>query len=43
MCDVFGHRVPRRRRPFFLTDRYQRCERCRSQIAIKHTRSTAAR
>ena len=28
VCRVLGHRLPRRKRPFFLTDRYQRCERC---------------
>jgi hypothetical protein len=32
ICDVFGHRVPRRRRPFFFTERYQRCARCGSQV-----------
>jgi hypothetical protein len=35
MCDIFGHRLSRRRRPFFLIERYQRCERCEAQVALK--------
>ena len=34
-CRVFGHRLPRRRRPFFLTERYQRCERCGRRMRLK--------
>ena len=35
ICDVFGHRLPRRHRPFFLTERYQQCERCNAQVPLK--------
>jgi NADPH:quinone reductase-like Zn-dependent oxidoreductase len=34
-CRLFGHRLPRRRRPFFLTERYQRCERCGKRIRLR--------
>ena len=33
-CRVFGHKLPRRRRPFFLTERYQRCERCGKRVRL---------
>ena len=33
-CRVFGHKLPRRRRPFFLTERYQRCERCGRRVRL---------
>jgi hypothetical protein len=31
---MFGHRVPRRRRPYFLTERFQRCERRGERVLI---------
>jgi len=31
---MFGHRLPKRKRPFFLTERYQRCERCGKRIRL---------
>ena len=34
-CRLLGHRLPRRRRPFFLTERYQRCERCGKRIRLR--------
>jgi hypothetical protein len=27
--------LPRRKRPFFLTDRFQRCERCGERVPLK--------
>ena len=35
-CRLFGHRLPRRRRPFFLTERYQRCERCGKRVRLRN-------
>jgi uncharacterized membrane protein YGL010W len=35
ICRVVGHRLPRRRRPFFLTDLFQRCERCGERVRLK--------
>lgn len=35
LCRVVGHRLPRRKRPFFLTDRHQRCERCGKRVRLK--------
>jgi len=35
LCRVVGHRLPRRKRPFFLTDRYQRCERCGKRVRLR--------
>ena len=35
LCGVLGHRLPRRKRPFFLTDRHQRCERCGKRVRLK--------
>ena len=32
---ILGHRLPRRRRPFFLTERYQRCERCGKRVRLR--------
>jgi hypothetical protein len=34
-CRVLGHRLPRRKRPFFLIERYQRCERCGERVRLK--------
>jgi hypothetical protein len=34
-CRVLGHKLPRRRRPFFLTERFQRCERCGKRVKLK--------
>jgi Prophage protein (DUF1660) len=34
-CRIFGHRLPRSRRPFFLTERYQRCERCGKRVRLR--------
>lgn len=36
-CRVLGHKLPRRKRPFFLTERFQRCDRCGARIRIKTT------
>ncbi|MSO96087.1 MAG: hypothetical protein EXQ81_09905 [Thermoleophilia bacterium] len=33
-CKVFGHRVPKSRR-FFLTEVFQRCERCGARVPSK--------
>jgi hypothetical protein len=35
LCNVLGHRLPRRKRPFFLIERYQRCERCGERVRLK--------
>jgi len=35
LCRVFGHRLPKRRRPFFLTDLFQKCERCGERVRLK--------
>ena len=35
LCRIFGHRLSRRRRPFFLTDRFQRCSRCGERVALR--------
>jgi hypothetical protein len=35
LCRVVGHRLPRRKRPFFLIERYQRCERCGERVRLK--------
>jgi hypothetical protein len=35
ICRVLGHKLPRRRRPFFLTERFQRCERCGERVRLK--------
>jgi hypothetical protein len=35
LCRIAGHKLPRRKRPFFLTDRYQRCDRCGKRIRLK--------
>ncbi|HEV7133030.1 MAG TPA: DUF1660 family phage protein [Gaiellaceae bacterium] len=35
LCRLFGHRVPRRRRPFFFTERFQRCERCGARVRVR--------
>jgi len=34
LCRFLGHKLPRRRRPFFLTERFQRCERCGERVAL---------
>jgi hypothetical protein len=34
-CRLLGHRLPRSRRPFFLTERYQRCERCGKRVRLR--------
>lgn len=36
LCRVIGHRLPRRKRPFFLTERFQRCERCGERVTAKY-------
>jgi len=36
VCRVFGHRLPRSKRPFFLTERFQRCERCGERVRAKY-------
>jgi len=33
-CRVFGHKVPKAKR-FFLTERFQRCERCGAHVSSK--------
>lgn len=33
-CRILGHKLPRSRRPFFLTERYQRCERCGKRVRL---------
>jgi hypothetical protein len=33
-CRVFGHKVPKARW-FFLTERFQRCDRCGERVAPK--------
>jgi hypothetical protein len=33
-CRVFGHKVPKERW-FFLTERFQRCERCGELVPSK--------
>jgi hypothetical protein len=33
-CRLFGHKLPRRKRPFFLTERFQRCERCGARVLL---------
>jgi DNA-directed RNA polymerase subunit RPC12/RpoP len=35
LCGVIGHKLPRRKRPFFLIDRFQRCERCGDRVLLK--------
>jgi hypothetical protein len=35
LCSIMGHKLPRRRRPFFLTERFQRCERCGVRVPLK--------
>ncbi|MGH3033226.1 MAG: hypothetical protein ACRDON_01550 [Gaiellaceae bacterium] len=36
MCRVLGHRLPRRKRPFFLLEPpLQRCERCGKRALVK--------
>jgi hypothetical protein len=35
LCRIVGHRLPRRRRPFFLTERYQHCERCGARVRLR--------
>jgi hypothetical protein len=35
LCRFLGHKLPRRRRPFFLTERFQRCERCGERVALR--------
>jgi len=35
ICRALGHKLPRRRRPFFLTERYQRCERCGERVRLE--------
>jgi hypothetical protein len=35
LCRVLGHKLPRRRRPFFLIDPFQRCERCGERVRLK--------
>jgi hypothetical protein len=34
-CRVFGHRLPRWKRPFFLTERVRRCERCGERVLVR--------
>ena len=34
-CRVLGHKLPRRKRPFFLTERFQRCDRCGKRVLLK--------
>ncbi|MBI4171360.1 MAG: hypothetical protein HY511_01230 [Actinobacteria bacterium] len=36
LCRVLGHRLPRSKRPFFLTERFQRCERCGARVRAKY-------
>jgi hypothetical protein len=33
-CRLFGHRLPRRGRPFFITGRYL-CERCGERVPVR--------
>ena len=35
LCRVVGHRLPRRKRPFFITEHFQRCERCGERVLIR--------
>jgi hypothetical protein len=35
LCKVLGHKLPRRKRPFFLIERYQRCERCGTRVRLR--------
>jgi len=35
LCRVLGHKLPRRRRPFFLTERFQHCERCGARVTVR--------
>jgi hypothetical protein len=34
VCAAIGHRLPRRGRPFFLAERFQRCERCGELVLV---------
>ena len=36
-CRLFGHKVPGWKR-FFLTERYQRCERCGERVLVRSRR-----
>jgi hypothetical protein len=35
LCRLIGHKLPRRRRPFFFTERFQRCERCGARVKLR--------
>jgi len=35
LCRLVGHKLPRRRRPFFFTERFQRCERCGERVKVR--------
>lgn len=35
LCRLVGHKLPRRRRPFFFTERFQRCERCGERVKLR--------
>jgi len=35
LCRLVGHRLPKRKRPFFLFERTQRCERCGERVRLK--------
>ena len=35
LCNVLGHKLPRRKRPFFLIERYQPCSRCGERVRLK--------
>jgi hypothetical protein len=35
ICRFLGHKLPRRRRPFFFTERFQRCERCGMRVKLR--------
>ena len=34
-CRLLGHKLPRRKRPFFLTERFQSCERCGARVRLR--------